>query len=351
VALRFSFQMLPEQSIDELIDAVVLADELGYHACYSADEIYHKDMWLLFAAAARQTERIRLGPCVSPIYLRDPLYLAQLAATLDELSGGRAEVVFGIGNLAMLDQYGVTWKGSRPIARLREAHTVMRTFLDHAEIDFAGDFYRYSGIFTAARPVQERLPLKIGAMGGPKSMQLAGEVADGMLTACAYSSEAITYALDQVRLGAARAGRDGDALDIGDNLLGAISPDPEAARTAARVLAAFYIPSMPASLLERHGLNRDELAPVIDAFAAGQVERALELTPDSVVDALSVAGTPRDWVERLRRDVLPTGLEHLLLSFADPFTVKSWSGREIDGLPDLAGQLRLFKDEVIPALT
>ena len=98
--------------MDELIDAVVLADELGYHACYSADEIYHKDMWLIFAAAARQTEQIRLGPCASPIYLRDPTYVAQLAATLDELSGGRAEVVFGIGNLAMLDQYGVTWKGT-----------------------------------------------------------------------------------------------------------------------------------------------------------------------------------------------------------------------------------------------
>jgi 5,10-methylenetetrahydromethanopterin reductase len=343
--------MLPEQSMDELIDAVVLADQLGYHACYSADEIYHKDMWLLFAAAARQTERIRFGPCVSPIYLRDPTYVAQLAATLDELSGGRAEVVFGIGNLAMLEQYGITWKGTRPIARLREAHAVMRAFLDHGEIDFAGDFYRYSGVFTAARPVQDRLPLKIGAMGGPKSMQLAGEIADGTLTACAYSAEAISYALEQVQIGAARAGRDGDALDVGDNLLGAISTNAEAARAAARVLAAFYIPSMPANLLERHGLDRDELAPLIEAFAAGEVQRALALTPDDVVDALSVAGTPEDWAQRLQHDVLPTGVDHLLLSFADPFTVRSWSGREVDGVPDLAGQLRLFRDEVIPALS
>ena len=182
-------------------------------------------------------------------------------------------------------------------------------------------------------------------------MQLAGEVADGMLTAGAYSSEAIAYALEQVQLGAARAGRDWDALDLGDNLLGAISPNAEAARTAARVLAAFYIPSMPAKLLERHGLSRDELAPVIDAFAAGEIERALELTPDAVADALSVAGTPEDWVERLRGEILPTGVEHLLISFADPFTVRSWSGRDVDGVPDLAGQLRLFSDEVIPALT
>ena len=78
--------------------------------------------------------------------MREPTYIAQLAATLDELSGGRAEVVFGIGNIAMLEQYGIEWRGTRPIARLREAHQVMRTVLDDGAIDFKGDFYRYTGL-------------------------------------------------------------------------------------------------------------------------------------------------------------------------------------------------------------
>ncbi len=60
--MLLSFQMQPEQPAQELLDAVALADRLGYNACYSADEIYHKDAWLLFAALARRTERIRLGP-------------------------------------------------------------------------------------------------------------------------------------------------------------------------------------------------------------------------------------------------------------------------------------------------
>src|SRR3954465_15665220 len=156
-----SFQMLPEQPAGELLEAIQCADELGFHACYSADEIYHKDAWLILAAAASRTERVRLGPCVAPIFMRDPTYVAQLAATLDELSGGRAEVVFGIGNIAMLEQYGVKWRGTRPIARLREAHQVMRTILDEGAIDFKGDFYSYAGVTTAARPVQEYLPLKV----------------------------------------------------------------------------------------------------------------------------------------------------------------------------------------------
>src|SRR6201987_4955651 len=156
--------MLPEQPAGELLDAIVLADRLGYYGCYSADEIYHKDAWLLLAAAAQSTKRIRLGPCVAPIYMREPTYVAQLAATLDELSAGRAEVVFGIGNIAMLEQYGVEWRGTRPIARLREAHHVLRTLLDEGAIDFEGDFYSYSGVTTAARPVQEHLPVMVGAM-------------------------------------------------------------------------------------------------------------------------------------------------------------------------------------------
>ena len=109
--------MLPEQPVSDLLDSIQIADELGYYACYCADEIYHKDAWLLLAAAARTTKQVRLGPCVSPILMRDPSYVAQLAATLDELSDGRTEIVFGIGNIAMLEQYGVQWRGTRPIAR------------------------------------------------------------------------------------------------------------------------------------------------------------------------------------------------------------------------------------------
>ena len=61
--------------------------------------------------------------------------------------------------------------------------------------------------------------------------------------------------------GVERGGRSGETLDLGDSLLGAIAPDGEVAKRAGRVLAAFYIPSMPPALLERHGIAPDEVAP------------------------------------------------------------------------------------------
>ena len=155
--MQVSLQLIPEQPASELLAAIEIADGLGYYACYSADEIYHKDAWLLFAAAADRTQRIRLGPCVAPIFVRDPSHVAQLAATLDELSGGRAEVVLGIGNIAMLEQYGIDWRGARAIGRLREAHQVVRTLLDEGSIDFQGDFFGYRGVAgAAARPGEDR---------------------------------------------------------------------------------------------------------------------------------------------------------------------------------------------------
>ena len=92
-------------------------------------------------------------------------------------------------------------------------------------------------------------------MRGPKSFELAGEIADGMHQALAYSREAMQYATDHVRIGAERAGRSLDELDLGAWMVTSISEDGEAAKQAARVVVAFYIPAMPAEQIERHGID------------------------------------------------------------------------------------------------
>src|SRR3990170_2476586 len=154
--MRFSYVMLPDYPLEESLRAIRLADELGFHACYAADETWHKDMWLLFAAAAQQTSRIRFGPSVSSVVLREPTLIAQAAATLDELSGGRAEVVLSSGNFGLLAQYKMDWSKQKPLSRVIEGAKVVRTFLDDGAITFDGEFFRYEGLFTFARPVQER---------------------------------------------------------------------------------------------------------------------------------------------------------------------------------------------------
>jgi len=104
---------------------------------------------------------------------------------------------------------------------------------------------------------------------------------------------------------------------------------------------------MPPELLARNGVEPRVVAPAVEAFNAGDVQRALALTPREVGDALSLAGTPQDWIDKLERDFVPSGFGHLLVTFADPFLVESWAGLTIDGLPSLDEQIRLFHDSVM----
>jgi 5,10-methylenetetrahydromethanopterin reductase len=69
-----------------------------------------------------------------------------------------------------------------------------------------------------------------------------------------------------------------------------------------------------------------------------------------LADRIMLAGTPDDWVRWLTESYAPAGLNHALLSFADPFTLESWAGREVKGLPDLVEQVRLVGEEVLPKL-
>ncbi len=65
---------------------------------------------------------------------------------------------------------------------------------------------------------------------------------------------------------------------------------------------------------------------------------------------IRVSGTHEDWVEWMTREYAPHGLNHALLSFTDPFTLKVWANVEVAGLPDLVEQVRLFGEHVLPHL-
>jgi 5,10-methylenetetrahydromethanopterin reductase len=347
--MKFSYCMLPDYPLNDSIEMIKTADELGYYACYSVDETWHKDLWVLFAAAADKTSNIRFGPNVTHVFLREPTLICQQLATLDELTGGRMEAVVSTGNFGMMQQYHIDWEHRKPLSRLKEALHVMRTFLDDGKIDFQGDFFQYTGLFTAARPVQERIPLLMGGMKGPRSFIAAGEIADGLHHALSYSREAYDYVVENVRKGAEGAGRNFDDLDIGAWVVTVVAEDSAAAKRAARILVAFYISSMPPEQLARHGITPEEVAPVVEALGAGDVAKAIELFRPELAERLSVAGTPEECVEKIKSDIEPAGVNHMILALSDAHLVEFFSGEKVENVPDIQGQLRLVAERVIPS--
>jgi 5,10-methylenetetrahydromethanopterin reductase len=165
-----------------------------------------------------------------------------------------------------------------------------------------------------------------------------------------YSREAYDYVVDHVKVGAERAGRDWQDLDLGAWIVSVVSEDSAAAKRAARILVAFYIPSMPAEQLARHGIDQAELRPMFDAFAVGDVSKAINMFSPELAAKLSVAGTPEECAEQIERDIAPAGINHVILALADAHLVEFFSGQAIEGVPPITDQLRLVAERMMPAL-
>ena len=187
-------------------------------------------------------------------------------------------------------------------------------------------------------------------MGGPLTFRLAGEIADGVYAACSFSPAAFEYLIANVRRGAERAGRDWRHLELCASLTCAVSEDGGSAKIAARAKAAFYLPSMPPRLVERHGVSYADVKPICEAFASGDVGEALRRTPDELADRFCIAGTPEEVAERIRADVLPSGINHVVLALTDRRLARDWAGLDLPGLPPLDDQIRLIGTRILPAL-
>ena len=97
-----------------------------------------------------------------------------------------------------------------------------------------------------------------------------------------------------------------------------VSEDSAAAKQAARILVAFYISSMPPEQLARHGIDASELAPVVEALGGGDVAKAISLFEPHYAEKLSLAGTPEEVVEKIKTDIEPAGVNHMILVAGRP---------------------------------
>ncbi len=87
----------------------------------------------------------------------------------------------------------------------------------------------------------------------------------------------------------------------------------------------------------------------MDAVGAGDVPRAIELFRPELAEKLCVAGTPEECVEKLKGDIQPAGVNHMILALSDAHLLEFFSGEKVANVPDIRGQLKLVADRVIPA--
>jgi probable F420-dependent oxidoreductase len=164
------------------------------------------DPWVSLATAALATSRIRLATAVALPVESDPITLAKTIATLDHLSGGRVTVGAGFGwNTDELADHHVPADRRRTV--LREYVEAMRALWTQEVAEYAGDHVSFGRSWAYPKPVQEHVPLVIGAGGGPKTFAWIARSADGWMTT--PTETGLAEKADLLREAWAAAGRDG----------------------------------------------------------------------------------------------------------------------------------------------
>lgn len=281
----------------EQVELAVLADELGLDSLWVA-EAWGQDAVSVLGLLAGKTSRIGLGSGLMQIPARKPTATAMAAASLDVISGGRFRLGLGLSGPQVSEGwYGVPF--GRGLSRTREYVDVVRRALNRERIELpleSDPAHPATGLGKPLklliRPVQERLPIYLGATG-PKSIALTAEIADGWLP----------FAVDKAMLGEIEPPRD-RPFDVAACVPVAVDEDLAAARDAVRPWLAFYFGAMGApernfyvELAERHG-HGDAARTAQARWLERDMPAAAAAITDELVDAAALATRPGDLAAR-----------------------------------------------------
>lgn len=271
------------RSLDQALARVKLADSLGYHSAF-VTHIAGRESLTVITAYAQATERIRVGTGVVPIYTRTPVTMAQTAATIDELSGGRLSLGLGVSHRAIVEG----WHGQtidHPVREMREYVGIVRAIL-RGEDPPAGEKWR-TGFRLVGLDPRPDIPLFIAALS-PAMLRLAGEIGDGVMLWLCNPNYIRDVVVPAVRDGRERAGKTLEGFQILAAVPGALIDDPDQAYAAIRgeLMAYFSLPFYR-TMLERSGYGAD-----IAAFdgARGDVDAARAAISDEFLNALTAVG-------------------------------------------------------------
>lgn len=189
-------------ALTSVVDDIVQMEEQGFNS-YWVPQVGTYDALTLIALAGQQTSRIEMGTAVVPSYPRHPNVLAQQAATVNALTGGR--LILGVGPSHKPGiEAGLGLKYDRPALHMREYVTILKSLADEGKVDFEGEMYRIKTGFAC--PDASSFPVLMSALG-PLMLKAAGEVADGTVTWMVGQRTIAANTAPRIKQAAADAGR------------------------------------------------------------------------------------------------------------------------------------------------
>lgn len=293
--MRAGIAVWLDRPISECADIAAAAEEAGFSDVWLPDHYFLRDAFAAQALMAARTSRVRLGTAVVSPLLRHPALLASSTATIQELSGGRAVIGIGVGGFEFPTQLG--FRIDRPIGLVREAVQIVRAVIRGQETDFTGRHFTATG--TKLLWQVEDVPVYLAARG-PQMLELAGEIAEGVITH-GLAGTYVEYSKGSIGRGIERGGRPHGACELALMFDVEVDDDVEGAIDRLRPRVTIMAGGAYAeALIPVFGLDPKEVMPLRAAVRARDPDAA-RLVTDEMVRAFTVPGPAGYVAERLEQ--------------------------------------------------
>jgi len=303
MADRVAMYLQDAHDIREGIEYVKYAEEKGFEAVWQAESRLVRDAIVPMAAFAAHTSRIKIGSGVVNNWTRNVALTAATFLTLDDLAPDR--IILGIGAWWDPLAKNVGIERRKPLLAMREHVETVRKLLALENVTFQGEFVNVEGIeldVVHGRKEPRNVPIMIGATG-PKMLKLTGEIADGVVLNYLVSPQYNAMAMQQLEDGAKLAGKNIDDIDRPQLVVCSVDSDRKKALDGARKLVTQYLGQQP-HIMKASGVSQDlidEINQIVSWPASEEdIEKAMGLVDDDVVQMITASGTPEEVKAKVR---------------------------------------------------
>jgi 5,10-methylenetetrahydromethanopterin reductase len=300
--LDFGVGLAPTEPIGKIVRLAKTAEELGFKYFVHADQRLHgeRDAFVTLTADALNTSKVNIGTCISDPFSRIPAMLASAIASLDEVSDHRAILTMGSGGAGFKE---LNIERKHPNKALKEAITIIRSLIRGEEVNFDGDIFHVSRA-KLDYECRHDIPIQV-ASRSPMNLELAGQIADGVLLASYATPGHIKFALSRVKAGAEKRNRRLQDIRKIAWLYTSVSDDPQKALNNVRPFVTQALVNTSAAMypIMFEGFDTGLRQFVETCKETHDLQKAYDdrrYITDEVVENFSLAGTVDQVVEKLK---------------------------------------------------
>ena len=317
VPQRIALTLPDARGVDPTLELAKWAEDEGYDDLWFADSS-GVDALTTAAAVALKTERCRIGTAIIPVYSRTPAVLASTTHVLNKLSKGRFILGLGSSSQTMMEN----WHGQKfekPLTRVKETTLLVKQMLTGEKSDFDGETVSSHGYRQLPLPPGAQ-PVYMAALRG-KMLEAAAEFSDGVIVNL-FPKDAFPKMREHIRIGAERAGKKVEDVEVVCRHQVIVTDDKESARNLIRAaFAPYYATPVYNKFLAWSGY--EEVAALIrEGWAQKDRNKTTGALDDKLVDEIAILGTKEECQERIR-EYAEAGITTHIISCVSPREIQA----------------------------